>query len=137
MAMRTCLYCPNEPDSLEHPLPAAFGEFRDAPLLENRICTPCNCERLSLLDEQLSRCGPEAVLRRFFGVQGRTTHDKVNPHYRGSAGGRRLQMKAYDTSMGIEVELECHKGQVRQSRQLVVVDTSGKPHYLPIPDDFR
>src|SRR5215469_5351870 len=32
-----------------------------------------------MLDEQLNRCGPEAVLRRFFGVQGRATHEKVNP----------------------------------------------------------
>jgi hypothetical protein len=135
--MSVCLYCPNEAHSLEHPLPAAFGEFRDAPLLENRVCAPCNNERLGLLDEQLSRCGPEAVLRRFFGVQGRVTHDKVNPHYRGSAGGRRLEMKGYDKEMGVEVELECLHGEVRQSRQIVVVETSGKTHQLPISEDLR
>ena len=61
--MSICLYCPNEANSLEHPIPAAFGEFRDAPLLENRICERCNSKRLGVLDEQLSRCGPEAVLR--------------------------------------------------------------------------
>jgi hypothetical protein len=135
--MSSCLYCRNQPTSLEHPLPAAFGEFKNAPLLGHRVCTSCNNTRLGLLDEQLSRCGPEAVLRRFFGLQGRTTHDKVNPHYRGSAGGHRLEMKAYDTSMGIQVELECLKGQVRQSRQLVVVETSGKTHNIPISDNLR
>lgn len=135
--MSVCLYCSNEGDSLEHPLPAAFGEFQDAPLLEDRICTPCNNNRLGLLDQQLSRCGPEAVLRRFFGVQGRTTHETVNPHYRGSAGGRRLEMMAYDAEMGMEVELECLQGQVRQSRQIVVVDSLGKAHHLPIPFDLR
>jgi hypothetical protein len=135
--MSVCLYCPNEAHSLEHPLPAALGEFQDAPLLEDRVCAPCNNKRLGLLDEQLSRCGPEAVLRRFFGVQGRVTHDKVNPHYRGSAGGRRLEMKAYDTEMGVEVELECLKGQVRQSCQIVAVETSGKTHNLPISEDLR
>jgi hypothetical protein len=135
--MSVCLYCPNQGDSLEHPLPAALGEFDGAPLLESRICISCNNKRLGLLDEQLSRCGPEAVLRRFFGVQGRATHEKVNPHYRGSAGGRRLEMKAFDTAMGIEVELECLQGQVRQSRQLVVVEASGKTHHLPIPPDLR
>jgi hypothetical protein len=63
--------------------------------------------------------------------------DKVNPHYRGSAGGRRLEMRAYDTEMGVEVELECLQGQVRQSRQIVVVETSGKTHNLPIPEDMK
>jgi hypothetical protein len=135
--MSVCLYCPNEGDSLEHPLPAPFGEFQGAPQLENRICTPCNTNRLGLLDQQVSRCRPEAVLRRFFGVQGRRSHDNVNPHYRGSAGGRRLEMKAYDKEMGMEVELECLQGEVRQSRQLVVVDSSGKAHHLPIPHDLR
>jgi hypothetical protein len=135
--MSTCLYCPDQPDSTEHPLPAAFGEFKNAPLLKDRICTPCNNQRLGLLDEQLSRCGPEAVLRRFFGVHGRSTHDNVNPHYRGSAGGRRLEMKAFDAAMGVQVELECLKGQVRQSRQLVVVESSGKTHHLPIPEELR
>src|SRR5215831_6204011 len=135
--MTVCLYCRNEGDSLEHPLPAAFGEFQDAPQLEDRICIPCNTNRLGLLDQQVSRCGPEAVLRRFFGVQGRPTHDKVNPHYRGSAGGRRLEMTAYDKEMGMEIELEYLQGEVRQSRQLVVVDSSGKAHHLPIPHDLR
>jgi hypothetical protein len=136
-AMKTCLYCTNQADSLEHPLSAALGEFQNAPSLENYVCARCNNKRLGLLDEQLSRCGPEAVLRRFFGVEGRQTHDKVNPHYRGSAGGRRLEMKAYDTEMGVEVELECLQEQVRQSRQIVVVETSGKIHHLPIPEDLR
>jgi hypothetical protein len=136
--MSICLYCSNDAHSVEHPLPAAFGEFQDAPLLVDRVCTPCNNKRLGLLDEQLSRCGPEAVLRRFFGVQGRATHDKVNPHYRGSAGGRRLEMKAHDSEIGLEVELECLPGgEVRRSRQLVVVESSGKIHHLAIPSDLR
>lgn len=134
MVDETCLYCPGPRDSLEHPLPAALGEFLDAPFLENRICNLCNNTRLSLLDEQLSRCGPEAMLRRFFGVRGRKTHEKVNPHYRRSAGGGRLELKAFDTEMGVEVELECFDGQVRQSRQIVIVDSSGKTHNLPIPE---
>lgn len=33
--------------------------------------------------------------------------------------------------------MECLQGEVRQSRQLVVVDSSGKPHHLPIPHDLR
>jgi hypothetical protein len=136
--MSICLYCPEEADSLEHPLPAAFGEFEAAPLLEGRICETCNNKRLGVLDEQLTRCGPEAILRKFFGVQGRTTHNKVNLHYRGSAGGRRLEMKAYDESLGAEVELELKGGrEVRQLCQIVFVEASGRTHHLPVPHDLR
>jgi hypothetical protein len=104
--MTTCLYCDNPADSVEHPLPAAFGEFENAPVLEDRICRQCNNTRLGLLDEQFARCGPEAVMRRFHGIKGRDSHEAVNPHYRGSAGGRRLRMTGYDNAMGMEVELE-------------------------------
>ena len=134
----SCLYCPDEANSLEHVLPAAFGEFESAVYLENRVCARCNSKRLGLLDEQLSRCGPEAFLRRFFDVTGRENHDVVNPHYRGSAGGRRLEMKAFDPVLNCEVALEYSNGHVRQRRELVFVETtSGKTHRLPIPDDLR
>ena len=89
--MATCLYCENLANSVEHPLPASFGEFEAAPVLRDRICALCNNTRLGLLDEQFARCGPEAVMRRFHGIEGRDGHAKVNPHYRGSAGGRRLR----------------------------------------------
>lgn len=135
--LQECLYCPEPADSREHPLPAAFGEFQGAPQLHNRVCTKCN-NRLGVLEEQLTRCGPEAFFRRFYGVQGRPTHDLVNPFYRGSAGGQRLVMTAFDKSLGIEVELELtHGREVRQLRQLIFIEKSGKPHHLFIPDEFR
>lgn len=127
-----CIYCLQPADSLEHPLPAAFGEFEGAPYLLNRICRKCNNERLGVLDEQLARCGPEAFLRKVYGVRGRSIHDSVNPFYRGSAGGQRLEMKAQDPKLGIEVLLECDNGMYRQLRQLVFVEKSGKTHHLPI-----
>jgi hypothetical protein len=135
--MNTCLYCPKEADSVEHPLPAAFGEFEEAPLLDARICEACNNKRLGVLDEQLCRSGPEAILRRFFGIQGRSNREKVNPYHRGSAGGQRLRMKAYDQSLGIEVELESRGGyEARQLCQMVFVEASGEMRHLVIPDDL-
>ena len=105
-----CIYCSAQADSLEHPLPAAFGEFRDAPLLADRICTPCNNRRLGLLDEQLTRSGPEALLRRFYGIQGRATHDTVNIFQRGSARGHRVDLRSMDPALGYEVALEIENG---------------------------
>src|SRR5580658_2337094 len=95
MSETTCLYCSQPALSLEHILPAAFGEFAGAPLLRNRICKDCN-NRLGLLDEQMSRCGPEAFIRRYYNVGGRSGHDQVNTFYRGSADGQRMEMKVFD-----------------------------------------
>ena len=98
--MDLCIYCSRVADSVEHPLPAAFGEFKSAPLLENRICKKCNNQSLGILDEQLTRCGPEAFFRKLYDVHGRTTHEKINPFERGSAGARRLNARAVDPKLG-------------------------------------
>ena len=130
--MSVCIYCELEADSLEHVVPASFGEFENAPNLLNRLCQKCN-NSLGLLDEQYSRCGPEAFFRTLYGIQGRSRQeDKVNIFERGSAGGQRFDLKAYDANLGIEVSLECEKGTYRQMRQLVFVEQSGKIHHLPI-----
>jgi len=127
-----CIYCPEPANSLEHPLPAAFGEFADAPYLDDRVCKACNNTRLGVLDEQFARCGPEGFLRRHYGVRGRLHHEAVNPFYRGSAGGQRLEFKAYDEQIGTEVLIECEGGVYRQVRQLIFVEKSGTAHHLPI-----
>ena len=137
-----CLYCPQAADSLEHPLPAAFGEFVGAPYLHDRVCEKCNNTRLGILDEQLARCGPEAFFRRHYGVHGRSTHDHVNPFYRGSAGGYRLEMKSRDAKLGIDVLLECDSGDYRPARQIIFAEKSGKVHHIPIsqgvtPEELR
>src|SRR5216684_1515326 len=130
-----CLYCPSPANSMEHVLPAAFGEFAGAPNLENRVCDECNNKRLGVLDEQLARCGPEGFFRKWYGIQGRAHHDKVNPFYRGSAGGRRQEFSAFDPVWGVEVNLEVENGHARQLRELIFVESSGKTHHLPIRED--
>jgi hypothetical protein len=130
--MNICIYCDSPANSIEHALPAAFGEFENAPKLLNRVCVNCNNTTLSQLDEQLARCGPEGFLRKFFRVYGRRSHDKVNPFERGSAGGQRLDLRAWDDKLGIEVALECEYGIYRNMREIVAVEESGKTHHLPI-----
>lgn len=132
---RQCLYCSSPANSIEHVLPAAFGEFAAAPVLENRVCDICNNRRLGVLDEQLARCGPEGFFRRWYGIEGRPHHDKVNPFYRGSAGGSRQEFSAWDPVWGVEVNLEVENGQARQLRELIFVEGSGKTHHLPIRED--
>jgi hypothetical protein len=133
--MSTCLYCTTEANSLEHPLPAAFGEFTNAPMLDRRVCAGCNTRRLSLLDQQIARCGPEGLMRKFYGVQGRPENAKVNPFVRGSAGGRRLEFSTFDREVGVEVNLEIENGVVRQMCELIFVETeSGRTCHLPLTE---
>jgi 5-methylcytosine-specific restriction endonuclease McrA len=61
-----CLYCPSLANSMEHVLPAAFGEFTGAPNLENRVCDECNNKRLVLLCYKVgTRWGKTELLRTF------------------------------------------------------------------------
>ncbi len=135
--MNKCLYCPAEAESLEHVIPAAFGEFKDAPNLDGYICGQCNSGRLGRLDEQIARCGPEGLIRKFYDGKGRSKHEKVNPFARGSARGRRIEFSTFDREFGAEVNLEIENGVVRQMRQLIFVETeSGKTHNLPIRENM-
>jgi hypothetical protein len=56
----------------------------------------------------------------------------VNPFYRRSAGGQRLEMLAYDEAAGFHVLMECENGVYQQARQLIFFEEDGTVHHLPI-----
>jgi hypothetical protein len=37
----SCLYCSNLPDTTEHVMPAAFGYFKNSPMLPDHLCSDC------------------------------------------------------------------------------------------------
>jgi hypothetical protein len=85
------------------------------------------------LDEQFVRCGPSAILRKRFDIQGRQHHEIVNPFYRGSAGGQRVKFFAWDESFQCEVLIELTGGdQGRQLTQLILRGKSGPHHHIPV-----
>jgi hypothetical protein len=133
--MAKCLYCDSDGNTHEHVIPAAFGEFRNAPELQAPVCSACNNQRLGLLDEQVARCGPEGFMREFYGVKGRDHHTPVNPFARGSAGGSRLEFSTFDQEVGVEVNLEIREGVVTQMCELILVETeTGKAHHFPLTE---
>ena len=116
---------------------AAFGEFTDAPNLVDRVCAGCNTRRLSCLDQQVARSGPEGLLRKFYAVQGRPDNAKVNPFGRGSAGARRVELSAFDREVGVEVNLEIQDGVVTQLCELIFLEiASGKTHHFPLNESM-
>jgi hypothetical protein len=72
-------------------------------------------------------------LRKRYGIEGREHHQKVNPFYRGSAGGRPIRFLCWDESFECEVLVELIGGnEARQLSQLIVKGQSGPHHHIPL-----
>lgn len=124
----------------EHYLPRCLGRFWGYELLSDRVCERCN-NRLSPLDEQFCRSGPEAIIRDLLGVEGRKSHRKVSPFQRGSAGADRLTFTgraAGEDATAEEVELDVdRKGRsVRRMRQ-IIFSAGDRRVAIRITDDMR
>jgi hypothetical protein len=132
--MSKCIYCGSADLTLEHPLPRCLGNFKDYVPLKDRICKSCN-SIFSQLDEQLCRSGMEAFFRKYLGIAGRAEHKPVNPFYRGSSRGGRLEMSGIDHESGEATELELTgPTAVRELRRVKLVAEDDSTHIIPIPD---
>jgi hypothetical protein len=130
----TCIYCGASDVTVEHPLPRALGNFKGYVPLEDKLCSRCNviCGQL---DEQLCRCGSEAFFRKFLGVTGRSGHEDVNPFYRGSSRGGRLEMTGTNHDTGQEKELELTgPNSVRELRCAKLITEDGSIFTITITD---
>ena len=127
-----CIYCGDQASSREHPLPRCMGAFKNYRALNDRICPKCN-GRCKLLDEQLCRSSGEAFFRSYLGISGRHGHEKVNPFYRGSAGGGRLEMRGEDAATGKGTALEIEHSGVRERCEAIFTTEDGSEHVLPLP----
>ena len=134
MNIQKCIYCDSiGPFSKEHALPRSLGEFSGFPLLINRVCVKCN-EDIGRLEEQFGRSGPGAFFREYLNIDGRDTHNKVNPFQRGSAGAKPIDFTALLPGEDIKVLWEFNPGEktVREVRQIVFIDDKGKSYPLRI-----
>lgn len=134
MNIQKCIYCDSiGPFSKEHALPRSLGEFSGFPPLINRVCAKCN-EDIGKLEEQFGRSGPEAFFRKYLNIEGRATHDKVNPFKRGSAGAKPIDFTALLPEADIEILWEFNPGEktVREVSQIVFIDDKGKSYPLRI-----
>jgi len=110
-----------------------MGKFKGYVPLKDRVCRNCN-GRLGKLDEQLCNSGFEAFFRRYLGIRGRRTHSQINPFYRGSAGGGRLEMVSKNPD-GIDIPLEIEAGgAARQLRHISLIAEDDSPYIIAIPD---
>jgi hypothetical protein len=134
-----CIYCGSENLSQEHHLPRCLGNFKSYVSLNDRVCEDCN-GNLGKLDEQLCKSGVESFFRQFLGIQGRKSHKHVNPFYRGSSGGGRLEMRAVHPETKEDVQLEMvspgYKKEVLELCHLKLIADDGSQYVIPILDDM-
>jgi hypothetical protein len=129
-----CIYCSSEADSEEHHLPYALGKFKGYVPLLDRVCSSCN-GKCGKLDEQLSRTGIEAWHRIRLEITGRKSHEKVNSFYRGSAGGKPIEMTGLNPKTGKAVHLELKGGnKVQELCYAKLTAEDGTDYLIKIPD---
>jgi hypothetical protein len=132
--MTKCIYCPRTDFTLEHHLPRCLGNFKGSVQLGDTICSKCN-GIFGKLDEQLCRSGPEAIFRRYLGIQGRKGHNVANSFYRGGSGGGPLDMVGINQSTGEKTELELlGPGQALELRRVKLVAEDNSEHIIRISD---
>ena len=136
--MPNCIYCNSDGPfgrREEHTLPRGFGEFKDAPFLKGRVCLECNNE-IGRFEEQLCRSGVEAFFREYLGIEGRRSHQRVNPFLRGSSGAEPIDFVAHHSQVGCEVLWELNPGErtVREVRQVILIPEKGHSKALRIRD---
>ncbi len=128
-----CIYCGSRDFSREHGLPRCLGNFKGYSPLGDRVCRACN-NNFKLLDEQLCRSGGEAFFREYLGIGGRRGQKKISPFYRGSAGGKVIQIETTSPDDGRPMALELSDGAARELRHVSLIAEDGSRHVIPIPD---
>jgi hypothetical protein len=130
-----CIYCGSTEFDREHGLSRCLGNFKGYEPLTDRVCRGCN-GGFKQLDEQLCRSGGEAFFRQYLGIKGRSGNEKANSFYRGSAGGKRIELEAVSPEDGKPIALELSEGAVRELRHVSIVDDNGHRHVIPIQDQM-
>ena len=89
-----CIYCNTSHELCRkaHLLPLGLGAFENQRTLKHRVCSPCDSE-IGKCEEQLIKCGPEAILRIALGIKGRSGSRSTSPLRRSHAGQEALQFK--------------------------------------------
>jgi len=134
-----CIYCgASGPFADEHAIPRSLGKFKNFPLLKNRICNTCNNVILGECEQQIGRSGPEALFKKYLGIEGRKSHDNVNSFLRGSAGAKPIDFLAplpENPDVQILWEINPEGRTLKEVKQVVIIDKkTGKSYPIRIPD---
>lgn len=132
-----CIYCGTASDICRqaHAVPRSLGTFENQPALNNRVCRQCDSE-IGICEEQLVKCGPEAILRIALGITGRSGSKSISPFTRGHAGQEALKLKARYPGTDYDILVEPVPGthDARPLPQVVIVTNDGQCEHVLVPD---
>jgi hypothetical protein len=135
MDRNICIYCGSQEGFCHaHAVPRGFGTFKDQPSLD-RVCEKCDHE-IGKAEEQLIKCGPEALFRMILGIKGRSGKKSTSPFRRGHAGQEPIKMKFQYPDTNYEVLGEVIPGtkSFQPLPQIVVIDQDNKCEHIIIND---
>ena len=134
-----CIYCSNEDKpSREDYLPRCLGTFQGYQRLLNKVCTRCN-NSFSDIEREFCRRSPEAFFREWIGIEGRKHHTRFLPFRTSRSHPAPLIMKGRFPGEQFEVLWEVNRGKcsIRELTQLVLKDSNGTYHQIPITEDMK
>ncbi len=123
-----CIYC-NSSDNLcrrAHIVPRSLGTFKNQPTLKNIVCCECDKE-IGRCEEQIVKCGPEAILRLALDIRGRSGSNSISPFRRGHAGHEPISFKTTYPGTDYEVLVEIIRSSqnCRLLPQVVIIHENG------------
>jgi len=140
---KTCIYCGEAVGTHkgDHVIPAVLGEFEDDTLFTG-ICETCN-NRMSKLDEQVLRCGPESLLRSILNPdskrarrKGRKKSNSFRPAV-GASGTPPPLILVEDPEWGTLLVKRTGEEETERVEQLIIKTEEGKQRHIPIFPDMR
>ena len=95
--------------SEEHFLPAGLGEYRNCPVLSNRLCEACNNSLGNTLETPFLRVGPIGLMRWIVGIRGRKGNSP-SPFARPAAKTKPVVAIGHIEGFDFDIALEVHPG---------------------------
>jgi len=112
-----------------------MGSFKNQPTLKYRVCKKCDRE-IGKCEEQLIKCGPEALFRIILGIIGRSGSTSTSPFHRKHAGSGPIECKVKypNTDYEVLVELIPGTGEFQPLSQIVLIGSDGQCEQILFTD---
>jgi hypothetical protein len=140
MAQETvCIYCGKSKSYCEaHIVPESLGKFKNQPKQKELVCSECDHE-IGKAEEQLIKCGSEAIFRVHLNIKGKKKHKPSSPFRRKHTGQGPIELKTTFPGRNYEVLVEpLEDGQnVQPLPQLVLLNPDGEHACIRLPNPIE
>lgn len=130
--MDKCIYCESlSPDSVEHHLPYALGNFKGYKTLQNKVCKECN-NHIGTVEGPFLKTSTIGLFRKYYSLDGRKRRKKHNPFYTGRSKTPPIETTGIDPWDGKEKRWEIIDKGISQLEALYIYLKDGEKIIIPI-----